>query len=148
MTITKATLVKDFENGRCAIRWDRISSRATAVYLDGHCLTIRFDTYCSVRYSNSTSPCPKGFSYLSDYTFWNMETAKAFQSKFTDIRIVGEAYIWGVRSRFGSFELDKKFQTREQAERGAWEHPFYRGKLPLVVFNERTGEEYPINKDH
>ena len=146
-TINKATLVKDFEAGKCAIAYDRISAKARAVYLNGESLTIRFDTFLSVKYPNSSSPCPKGWTYLTDWTFWNLETAKAFRSIRPELRIQGEAYIWGVRSRLGYATLNKKFQTREQAERGAWEHPLYRSSIPLVVFNELTGEEYKIEKN-
>lgn len=146
-TITKAVLVRDFEAGKLCIEWDICWAKATAIYLDGgERFTIRFDTYLSVSYPNSSSPCPKGYGYLEDYTFWNMETAKKFQASILPyMRIYGEAYIWGVRNRWG-VTLAKKFQTREQAEQGAFEHPSYWGKNPLYIFNEKTGEQYLIER--
>lgn len=145
-TISKKTLVRDFEAGRLAIKWDSIESKAVAVYLTGEVFTIRFDTYLSVKYPNSSSPCPKGFAFLAKWTFWNMETAKAFRSVFPEIKIKGEPYIWGVRSVLGGVEMNKRFQTREQAERGAWEHPLYHiGTFKFEVFNTETGEVYRIN---
>lgn len=146
-TIDKATLVRDFEAGKLCIDYDHISVRASAIYLaDGQRFTIRFNTYLSLGYAKSKSPFPKGWGYLQDYVFYNLETAKAFQASILpNVKIQGEAFNWGVSLKNGFLPLQKKFQTREQAEAGAWEHPYYHKKpWKLEVFNEKTGERYAI----
>lgn len=86
--MTKTRLIEDFENGRCAITWHSLQAKAEAVYLNGERETIRFDTYCSLRFIKypTNKEYSHGFDYWYEWTFVDDDVRDAFMRKFLLIK--------------------------------------------------------------
>ena len=90
--MTKARLIKDFENGICAITWNSVYAEAKAVYFNGENgyrqETIRFDTYLSldcIKYPTNRN-YSHGADYLREWTFADDMTRDIFLERFTNVK--------------------------------------------------------------
>lgn len=86
--MTKSELIRDFESGFCAITWNSIQAEAKAVYINGEQKTIRFDTYCSLRFIKypTNKEYSHGFDYFREWTFLNDIVRDAFMVYFSGIK--------------------------------------------------------------